>query len=182
MTVRYAIVAFPVLDAVAIVESVRRRFDPLASMLAAHITLVFPFTSGVGDAELATHIAGAVAGQHAFDITLADISVEDGGYVFLNVEAGVDVLCELHDRLYTGCLEPYFSSAHEYRPHVTIGRLADPEQATWAAKDARTQLTLPLRGEVNQLAVFRLNAAHRGDVVCTIDLVPSPTRPAPNER
>jgi 2'-5' RNA ligase len=182
MTIQYAIVAFPVLDAAGVVESVRRRFDPLASMLSAHITLVFPFTDAASEADLTKHIAGVVAGQRAFDITLAEISVEEGGYVFLNVEAGVDVLCELHDRLYTDPLRSYLSSAHEYRPHITIGRLPDPEQMRLAAEVARTHLTLPLRGKVNEVALFRLNEADRGDVVRTIGLVRGSGRPTPHGR
>lgn len=182
MTVRYAIVAFPVLDAAGVVESVRRRFDPLASMLSAHITLVFPFTDAASEADLAKHIAVVAAGQRAFDITLANISVEDGGYVFLNVEAGVDVLCQLHDRLYTDLLESYLSSTHEYRPHITIGRFPDPEQMKLAAEEARTHLTLPLRGKVDEVALFRLNEAGRGDVVRAFGLVPGSARPAPNGR
>jgi 2'-5' RNA ligase len=182
MTVQYAIVAFPVLDAAGVVESVRRRFDPMASMLSAHITLVFPFTDAASEADLTKHIAGVVAGQCAFDITLTEISVEEGGYVFLNVEAGVDVLRELHDRLYTGRLESYLSSAHDYRPHITIGRLPDPEQTRLAAAEARTRLTLPLRGKVSEVALFRLDEADRGDVVRTIGLVSGSARPAPNGR
>ena len=182
MTVQYAIVAFPVLDAAGVVESVRRRFDPLASIISAHITLVFPFAEAASEADLAKHIAVVVAGQRAFDITLANISVEDGGYVFLNVEAGVDVLCELHDRLYTDVLEPCLSSTHEYRPHITIGRLPDPEQRRVAAEEARTHLTLPLRGTVNDVALFRLDEAGRGDVVRTIGLGHGSARPAPSGR
>jgi 2'-5' RNA ligase len=178
MTIQYAIVAFPVLDEAGVVESVRRRFDPLASMLSAHITLVFPFTDAASEADLTKHIAGVVAGQRAFDITLADISVEDSGYVFLSVEAGAAVLCDLHDRLYTDLLAAYLSSAHEYRPHITIGRLLDPEQIRLAAEEARMHLSVPFRGKVNEVALFRINEANHGDVVGTTTLLPGSARPA----
>jgi 2'-5' RNA ligase len=45
MTAQYAIVAYPTLEFANQVEAVRQRFDPLASVLNAHVTLVFPFTA-----------------------------------------------------------------------------------------------------------------------------------------
>jgi 2'-5' RNA ligase len=182
MTVRYAIVAFPVLDAAAAIEATRRRFDPLASTLPAHVTLVFPFTDAVGEADLAAHVARAVADQPAFDISLSGITAEDGGYIFLGVETGADVLRTLHDRLYRGVLAPHLSSAHEYQPHITIGRLRDPEEVRSAAAEARRDLAPSSRGRINGVALFRLTETGRGDVALTVDLVPTPRRPVPNER
>lgn len=171
MTVQYAIVAFPILDTAAGIEPVRRRFDPLALLLPAHITLVFPFADAASDAEMATHIACAVADQRAFDITLADVSVEDGGFLFLNVTTGADVLGDLHDRLYTDLLASHLSSTYQYRPHITIGRLPDPEQLGLAAEEARKRLALPVRGKINDVALFRLDEVGRGAVTRTIGLV-----------
>ena len=42
---QYAVVAFPQSDALARVEALRRRFDPQALLLPAHVTLVFSFTA-----------------------------------------------------------------------------------------------------------------------------------------
>jgi 2'-5' RNA ligase len=182
MTVQYAIVVFPVLDAATDLESFRRRFDPLASMIPAHITLVFPFTDLVSEADLRKHVASAIADQRAFHVALSEITVKDDGYVFLNVEAGVDVLGALHDRLYSGLLSSHLSSAHEYRPHITIARLPDLEQARSAAAEARLRLAPPLRGTINSVALFRLNEPGRGDVAWTVDLIPDSARPAPNVR
>lgn len=47
MTVQRAIIAFPNIDAHEEIESVRREFDPLASLLDAHVTLVFHFEENV---------------------------------------------------------------------------------------------------------------------------------------
>lgn len=175
---QYAIVAFPVFDAAAAIESVRCRFDPLASMLPAHVTLVFPFTDVVGEADLAKHVARTLEDHPVFDIALSDVTVEDGGYVLLNVETGANVLSTLHDRLYGGLLASHLSSAHEYRPHVTIGRLPDDEQARSAAAQAILHLVLPLLGKINDVALFRLSEDGSGDVALTIGLKPDSARPA----
>ena len=58
MTVQYAIVAFPTFDVADQVEAVRRRFDPLSSVLAAHVTLLFSFEDSVGLSSLCVHVAG----------------------------------------------------------------------------------------------------------------------------
>lgn len=44
MAPQYAIVAFPAFDCADSVEAIRRKLDPQAGLLAAHITLVFPFS------------------------------------------------------------------------------------------------------------------------------------------
>ena len=171
MTEKYAIVAFPVFDAADVVESVRRRFDPLASVLPAHITLVFPFVDAATEADLAIHITSAIANQRAFDITFRDVSVEDGGYLFLNVESGGAVLREIHDRLYSSRLESHLSSSHVYEPHITVGRLADPERLTFAANEAKTALAAVLRGRIREVTLFRLDEGGGGEVALTFGLL-----------
>jgi 2'-5' RNA ligase len=172
MTTQYAIVAFPVLEAPNRVESIRRRFDPLASMLKAHVTLVFPFSDAVKEVDLSNHIARAVSGLHPFSILLSEVTVEDDGYLFLNVAAGADWFIELHNRLYTRLLAHHRSPAHEYRPHVTVGRLTEQHQLLFAADETKKALTLPVGGLVNEVALFRRRTATAGDVVGTFSLHP----------
>jgi len=38
-----AIVLYPKFDGLETIQSMRRKFDPLANYIAPHITLVFPF-------------------------------------------------------------------------------------------------------------------------------------------
>jgi len=72
MTGQLAIVAFPRFEASSgRLEEVRRRFDPLAALLAAHVTLVFPFEESLSLSELRADVDGAVRGIAPFAITLA---------------------------------------------------------------------------------------------------------------
>jgi 2'-5' RNA ligase len=168
MEPQYAVVAFPALVGADSVEAVRRRLDPLAALLAAHITLVFPFRADLSEASLADHVGRAVEGVPPFAVALTGLSVETGGYLFLNVGAGAERFHALHARLYSGPLACHRSSAHEYRPHVTVGRVADHHGLAEARQEAYLALRLPVLGTVPGLAIFRLDGPDRGAVVCKV--------------
>ena len=168
MEPQYAIVAFPALAGGDLVEAVRRKLDPLAALLAAHVTLVFPFIPDLSEDRLADHVARAVMGVPPFAILLTRLSVETGGYVFLNVGAGADRFHELHARLYSGPLARHRSSEHDYRPHVTIGRVTDHHELAKARDEANDALPLPVTGTVPGVAIFRLDSPNRGTVVCKV--------------
>lgn len=170
MTVQYAIVAFPRLAAAEQIEAVRRRFDPLASVLRAHVTLVFPFADDALAPLLEPHVREAIVGMSAFDLTLTAPVATDGGYLFLNVAEGAEPLVELHSRLYAGALAPHRSTAHVYQPHITVGHLGTPEQLAVAAEAARSALPAPGAGRIHEVAIFALNQPQFGAVQFTVPL------------
>jgi 2'-5' RNA ligase len=63
-----ALVFFPQGNGLHVIESLRRRFDPLATAIAAHATLVFPFASDVSDVDLRAHVEHALEGQPPFRV------------------------------------------------------------------------------------------------------------------
>jgi 2'-5' RNA ligase len=168
MEPQYAVVAFPALAGADSVEAVRRRFDPLSALLAAHVTLVFPFRDDHSEASLADHVGRAVERVPPFALSLSGLSVETGGYLLLDVDAGADRFHDLHARLYSGPLARHRSSAHEYRPHVTVGRLVDHQGVAEARQEAYLALRLPVLGTVSGLAIFRLDGPDRGAIVCRV--------------
>jgi 2'-5' RNA ligase len=170
MTVQYAIVAFPNLHHADQIESVRRRFDPLAAVLSAHVTLVFPFADDALAPLLDEHIRKSVAGMSAFDVTLSGPIATEDGYLFLNVADDAGHIVELHRRLYDGVLAPYRSPTHVYQPHITIGRFATTEQLAAAA--AATELALPASGggRIHEVAVFALDQPTSGTIRFVVSL------------
>ena len=170
MEPRYAVVAFPSLDSEDAVEAIRRSYDPLASQLAAHVTIVSPFEGALVEADLVNHVERAVEGVPPFALTLTDVSVEPGGYIFLNVGAGAERFADLHARLYAGPLSQHRSSVHDYRPHVTVGRVTERDALTKASQEALRAFSFPVYGTVVDLAIFRLDAPERGTIVRTIPL------------
>jgi 2'-5' RNA ligase len=170
MTVQYAIVAFPRLAAAEQIEAVRRRFDPLASVIRAHVTLVFPFADDAVVPLLEQHVREAVAGVSAFDLTLTVPVATDARYLFLNVAEGTDRLVELHRRLYAGALAPHRSASHVYQPHITIGRLGTAEQLAAASAAAHATLSAPGAGRIDEVSVFALDLPQLGAVRFTVPL------------
>ena len=120
------------------VEQARRRFDPLASMVPPHVTLVFPFSS---DVDVSAHLASVLADVAAFDVTLDGVTGAEGSYVFYGVKRGNDRLIELHDRLYGDVLTGFLDGERPYLPHVTVGRIGDP--VAWRAALAALRETVP---------------------------------------
>ncbi len=170
---RSAIVVFPEGEALTAVDGLRRRFDPLAQLIPAHITLVFPFVDDLGPSQLVAHLRQAVEHRPPFDTHFegADIDVE-GEYLLLPARAGREELTDLHERLYRGPLAIHRSRAHVYQPHITIGRIADEAARTSALALARAQLPA-FHASIRDLAVFRLESASAGFVELRVPLPPA---------
>lgn len=146
---------FPPTEDMALVESKRRRFDPLARLIPAHITLVFPFESEISAQALRKHIQAVAAGIGAYRVALGDVSGTDDHYLFLNVRHGAAAVVDLHDRLYTGPLRRFLANDRPFVPHLTVGRLetgAETRQAleTIAATDVHVETT------VKAVSVYRI--------------------------
>ena len=165
-----AVVAFPQLSAATTVEALRERYDPFAGLLAAHVTLVFPFNDEIEVLTLRRHVEGIAADAQAFEISLTSLSAQPDGYVFLEVGDGAAGCVALHDQLYAGLLARHLSSAHAYQPHITIGRLADAALAAAARDEIQRELSLPILGTIGTLSIFRLHDAARGEVAFDIPL------------
>ena len=147
-----AIVIFPHARDLAEINRLRARFDPLARVIAPHITVVFPFNTDSGKVDLRAHVERTIGDVPAFIIRLAGITGggDKGQYLFLNVELGSLGVIELHDRLYSGSLARHLSLDHPYVPHLTLGRVSDPAafpDALAEASSANITLTVDV-GEV----------------------------------
>jgi 2'-5' RNA ligase len=178
---RLAVVAFPALDSSDQIESVRRRFDPAASLLAAHVTIVFPFVATGPVAATLDHVARAAVAIPPFDITLDGVVVA-GDYVMLDVTTGAPNFVRLHTLLYSGPLEAQLSPTHTYRPHVTVARLSTSNSGLQVTDLVRKAFTAPMAGRVHQLSVFALDDAGSGSVIATGPLGSSSLQPTPHER
>ena len=77
-----ALVFFPQGSGRYVIESLRRSFDPLATAIAAHATLVFPFASEISDADLRAHVEQALAGQPPFRVRFEGVSEAEEDFSF----------------------------------------------------------------------------------------------------
>ena len=150
-----AIVAFPQIGQIEVIQRLRKRCDPLMARIAPHLTLVFPFESALTTDELAEHISKAVAGFEPFSARLQGITGQEGEYLFLDVKCGNDQLIELHDRLYSGPLAPFIRPEFTYTPHLTVGRLPDTDAFHAALDDAR-QVTMVFEATVAEVTLYQI--------------------------
>jgi len=164
-----AIVIFPENADLGEVERLRQRFDPLASAIPAHITLVFPFELELSTDELRTHVQHTIGECRAFPVRLTTITGHEDEYLFLGVAAGRDRIVDLHDRLYTGPLAPHLSHAHTYAPHMTVGRLPD-RPAFLAALGETGNTTLAIDADVRTVSACRLDDTGRWIAESTVSL------------
>jgi len=107
------------------IECFRADNDPLAGVLAAHLTFVFPFASTLGDVQVAAHVRRALARWPVLPIRLEGLGHFHADWLHLRVTRGHASVIALHDRLYRGALSPFLRRDLPYEPHVTIGRARD---------------------------------------------------------
>jgi 2'-5' RNA ligase len=163
----YAIVIYPKFDHKNQIDQLRNQFDPLAAVLDPHITLVFPFESDLSLEQLKAHIQYAIQGILPFEIELQGITGSEGEYLFLNVKHGNDQIIEMHDRLYTGLLEPHLIREHTYIPHLTIGRLNN-KAAFLSALEITQNMKVLFTTMIKELALIRIGKNY--PIVARIDL------------
>lgn len=165
------IVVFPSFADPGPIDRFRARFDPLASLVPPHLTLVFPFETALSTDELREHIRVAVAGLTSFPIRLHGVTGSDGEYLFLNVKRGNDELIALHDRLYAGVLGPFLRRELTFTPHLTIGRVREPAAFERAVAEA-AELNMVFETLVDAVSVYTIHADGKREIELTVPLVP----------
>ena len=165
-----AIVLFPKFSNSEAIQAVRERFDPLAHYIAPHITLVFPFESTLSTEELKAHLSHTLAGMKQFAVSLSGVTGDfRDGYLFLNVKQGNDNIIDLHDRLYSGAIQPHLYRKILYCPHVTVGKV----ESLPAFEDALVELdtiTTIFNCEISQVIVENIDSRERSTTELMFDL------------
>ena len=124
MKLKRSIVIFPQFNSdTNLIQDIRNQYDPLASKIAPHITLVFPFESEILSNTLRQHIETSLYGLEIFNLSMQGISIEENNYLFLNLIKGQEYITKIHESLYSGILEQFLSRRHFYKPHLTVGHL-----------------------------------------------------------
>jgi len=123
------IMIFPEFENIDVINDIRKKYDPLAHLVLPHITLVFPFESELTNEELNLHIKECLSDIQSFKVELEGFSKKEniyGNYLLLNVVQGMDVIKNIHDRLYKDKLRQ-FDVGYDYVPHMTVGKVSSME-------------------------------------------------------
>ena len=165
-----AIVLFPNFNNIDSIQAVRERFDPLASFIAPHITLVFPFESELSTQEIGDHVRRAIEGVKRFPVQLSSVTGDfRDGYLFLNVKRGNDVIIDLHDRLYSGALEPFLFRKMTYCPHITVGRLEQQTKFDQALEEL-AGFSEQFEAEIDRISVESIDSHEQSMIELVFDL------------
>lgn len=165
-----AIVLFPKFENIDAIQAVRERFDPLASFIAPHITLVFPFESELSTQEIGDHVRRAIEGVKRSSVQLSSVTGDfRDGYLFLNVKRGNDSIIDLHDKLYRGVLEQYLFRKMTYCPHVTVGRLEQPTEFDQALEEL-AKFSEQFEVEIDRISVENIDSHEQSMIELVFDL------------
>lgn len=122
------ILIFPKFENIYLIQTIRNKFDPLANLVAPHITLAFPFLDDMSNEELIENLNNLLVDYQPFKITFSGISLSDDGYIFLNCINGFEDIVCLHDEIYQKILPTHFKCSAKYIPHITLGQSNNIEE------------------------------------------------------
>jgi 2'-5' RNA ligase len=155
---RFAVAWFPQFRDIERIEEFRRRHDPMAPYIPAHLTLVFPFPTAHSRLQVQTHVQRVVSRWPPIPVGFRAVRLHANEFVFLMASRGAAAMTTLHDKLYTRSFQPHLRRDLPYEPHITIARNASfpaLERAFSEAQDAFGPEFDDVIREVTLLAVDR---------------------------
>jgi 2'-5' RNA ligase len=129
------------------VERFRRRWDPLGGLVAAHVTIAFPFEWERGLDELRDLLAQTM--PKPFALRLDAPTIWDDEYLFLLADRGGAEIARLHEAVHNTLGLP---RSERFVPHMTVGRRPPgPDQD----RMVRAATGLAVNGWARTLSVYR---------------------------
>ncbi|HEV2339936.1 MAG TPA: 2'-5' RNA ligase family protein [Patescibacteria group bacterium] len=169
----YAIVYFPQINTSAI-NNYRQKYDPQFSVIAPHITLVFPF-SGIPEEQIIKHLQAITETIKPFNVSLKGLMKSFDYYLFLLVNGGSKEIQKVHDKLYSGVLASQLHNHIPFIPHVTLGYFRvknnqfDSTQYENAYKEAE-EMNLNFETILNKFTLIKGNGVSPAEVIKIFDL------------
>jgi 2'-5' RNA ligase len=170
---RFAVAWFPRFRDIERIEDFRRRHDPMAPYIPAHLSLVFPFPTAHSRLQVQTHVQRVMSRWPPIPVGFRAVRLYANEFVFLMASRGAAAVATLHDKLYTRSLQPHLRRDLPYEPHITIARNADFAALERAFSEARdtfgaefddvirevTLLAVDRDGKIERLEEIPLNTA-----------------------
>jgi 2'-5' RNA ligase len=101
-------------------DDFRNKYDPKASLVKAHATLIFPFE--YSDMQiLDDHLIDISNNIKIFDFSITSYSISFDNLIFLDFKLGLESIKKLHKNLYTKNLAKFLRNDLTFKPHITIG-------------------------------------------------------------
>lgn len=97
------IMIFPDFENIEKIKEIREKYDPSATLVEPHITIVFPFESELKNTDIEKILNARLNDIAAFNIKLCGVSKQVdkfGNYLFLNVIEGQKEILKINKQLY----------------------------------------------------------------------------------
>lgn len=169
------IMIFPKFENMAVIDEIREKYDPLSSLVAPHITLVFTFESDLSVDQLESHLRRVLEHTKKFDLTMnriVPIDNELGKYLFLLIDKGEQHIKDISRNLYSGLLKPYkadWLNDTTYLPHMTLGTFSSKDALEEAYEETK-KLDIVFETLVDQIAVEIIAEDESSIVDIVVDL------------
>lgn len=168
MKATLAVVCFPIISPqdAAWIDTVRTKYPKLRySDIPPHFTFVFP-THAIDHQKMVWHTQEICQSMRQISFVIRccitvqdDTAVVRRPYIVLVPDEGFSQIVKLHDRLYTGVLQPDLRLDIPYIPHITLGSTADPQYAKDVI-DELNAIPFEIRGTIGALSVLDVSHSH----------------------
>ncbi len=119
----YALTIYPRLDHAASdqIAAIRSEYDPTASFIEPHITVLFPTPGRVEERALIRHLEKVLSSFQPFEIQLSGFHKSRDHWLFLTLDKGRAEVRRMYQRLYTGILAEFCRDHTKFIPHLGLG-------------------------------------------------------------
>jgi 2'-5' RNA ligase len=167
---RFAVAWFPRFEGIDRIEEFRRKHDPAAALIPAHVSLVFPFSSAHSRLQVETHVTKVLSRWPPIPVTFRRVRIEANEFVFLMAARGAASIVSLHDRLYTRSLAAHLRKDIPYAPHITLARCAEWEKLDLALAEAENLFGGEFEEVMREATLLRVGPDGRIERLKTIPL------------
>jgi len=167
---RFAVAWLPAFDGIERIEAFRRRHDPAAALIPAHLSLVFPFPTAHTRLQVETHIQRVVSRWPPVPVSFRRVRMHANEFVFLMASRGAASIAALHDKLYTRSFRPHLRPDLPYEPHITLARQADFARLEAALAEAEEAFGGEFTGVIREVALLAVERDGRIEVLESIRL------------
>lgn len=154
---RFAVAWLPRFDGIERIEAFRRRHDPAASLIPAHLSLVFPFGTSHTRLQVETHVRRVVSRWPPIPVVFRHLRMHANEFVFLSAARGAAAICALHDRLYTRSFLPHLRRDLPYEPHITLARHAELARLEEAYAEAQEEFGGDFAAVIREVALLSVD-------------------------
>jgi 2'-5' RNA ligase superfamily protein len=120
----YFLASFPETETGQI-ERFRRKHDPTADLVEAHLAVVFPVPDSIGRSRLIEHCEQVLRRWQPFPVVVAGFSKSPDHWLLLGLREGGATVTKLYLELNTGILEDH-ARPDLFQPHIGLGQFLKP--------------------------------------------------------